>query len=97
MPDKRPDPAVRKRLFTREEVAHMLDVSVGYLKQLREREILCDPVEAGGPKWTENDIDRAIRNLEIEREEKKISAHQSAPAITDAHTRTKSKPPDKGD
>lgn len=96
MADK-PEYLPPKRLFTRDQVAHMLDVSVGYLKNLRERGILADPVEAAGPKWTERDIESAIRNLEIEREEKKISERQSAPERTDAHTRTKSKPPDKQD
>jgi hypothetical protein len=88
-------PDIKRRLFTREEVAHALFVSVRYLDTLRERGILNDPVDAAGPKWTEKDIDDAIKNLEIEREEKKTSAHQSAPVSTDAHTRAKSKPTEK--
>jgi len=74
----------------------MLRVSLRYLDTLMERQILADPVEAAGPKWTENDIDQAIRNLEIEREEKKTSrvkAHPSAPERTRAHTRAKPETP----
>jgi hypothetical protein len=77
-----PDPE-RKRLFGRAKVAEMLDVSLSGLKNLRRRGILNDPVEASGPKWTERDIEEAIRKLEIEREAKKLRAQKG----TEGHRR----------
>jgi hypothetical protein len=80
MPD-----AQRKRLFSRAKVAEMLDVSLGSLANLQKRGILNEPVDAGGPRWTERDVEDAIRALEAERAVKKLLSQKH----TDAHTSAK--------
>jgi hypothetical protein len=89
MPDQNP---VRKRLFDRAEVATMLDVSLRQLARLKDRGILPEPVDAGGPKWTERDIDEAIRKLEIEREAKSLAARKFGPTRAQASPRGQSEP-----
>lgn len=69
MPSRKDRETPPRRLFDRNDVAAILDVSPNYLQNLTDRGILAKPVKAAGPKWTENDIERAIRNLELERKE----------------------------
>lgn len=80
-----PDNGPKKRLYTKAQVAEMLDVSLRTIDNLIQRGMLNTPVDAGGPRWTERDIDDCIRRLEIEREAKKLSAQDG----TNAHQKAK--------
>lgn len=85
MLDKAPDP----RLFTREQVAAMLNVSVRTIGNLIDRGMLDRPLDAGGPKWAAEDVDECIKRLKIEREVKKMTMQNPAPLGTGEHKQAK--------
>lgn len=76
---------VRRRLFDRKAVAIALDVPIRSLQNLMDRGVLAQPVDAGGPRWTERDIEDCVRALEAERFAKKFGQKQR----TDAHRKAK--------
>ena len=82
-----PDGKLNRRLFTKAEVAAMLNVSLRQVAHLVSKGYLPPPVTPGGPRWTERDLDDCIRRLEIEREARRLSAQ----AGTGVHTQAKRK------